>query len=119
MNLNDLCPHMPEKAKPFISVIGTLFVISGVLYSLGTILQWKWVCDIISVIGMLFLILLGVLFLLGAVFRWKWACDVKGNNVKGLPGMVHRVFGEMGHRVVTGASGVVFILCGVVLLVMR
>lgn len=60
----------------------------------------------------------GALFLLGAVFRWKWVCDPQGENVLGFRAGVYRAFGEKGYRIVTGISGAVIILCGVVLWVL-
>ena len=60
----------------------------------------------------------GLLFLLGAIFRWKWVCDPQGEDGLGFRAFVYRNFGEKGYRILQGISGAVIILCSAVLWVL-
>lgn len=73
------------------------------------VLQEHWQ---LSIIGC------GALFLLGSIFRWKWVCDPQGENTLGFRASVYRNFGEKGYRVINGISGILLMLCGVVLWVL-
>lgn len=66
----------------------------------------------------LFIMFVGLLFLLGAVFRWKWICDPNGERINSFNAFVYRAFGEKGYRVLMGVSGSAIILCGAVMWVL-
>lgn len=78
----------------------------------------EWVMPFLEANWQLFLIVVGVLFLLGAIFRWKWVCDPQGENACGFRASVYRHFGEKGYRVLQGLGGIVIIVCAVVLWVL-
>lgn len=77
-----------------------------------------WAAPILQEHWQLTIIGSGALFLFGAIFRWRWVCNPQGENVLGLRAFVYRSFGEKGYRIVTGISGAVIILCGLVLWVL-
>lgn len=60
----------------------------------------------------------GLLFLLGSIFRWKWVCDPQGENTQGFRASVYRSFGEMGYRVLQGFNGAIIVVLGIVMWVL-
>lgn len=78
----------------------------------------EWIMPFLQANWQLFIIGTGALYLLGAIFRWKWVCDPQGENVMGFRASIYRNCGEKGYRILQGFSGVVIILCGIVLWVL-
>ncbi|MFR2692241.1 MAG: Imm17 family immunity protein [Enterocloster bolteae] len=44
----------------------------------------EWIMPFLETNWQLFLFMAGLLFLLGAIFRWKWVCDPQGERWAGL-----------------------------------
>ena len=78
----------------------------------------EWIMPFLETNWQLFLITAGLLFLLGAIFRWKWVCDPQGEDGLGFRAFVYRNFGEKGYRILQGIGGAVIILCSAVLWVL-
>ena len=75
----------------------------------------EWIMPFLQANWQLFFIAVGALFLLGGIFNWKWTWDPNGHKLFGWSAFVYRHFGEKGTRVNAGISGVLIILCAVMI----
>lgn len=73
------------------------------------VLQANWQLSLIGV---------GMLFLLGAIFNWKWTWNPDGHRPFGFNAFVYRNFGEKGARITTGATGIVIMICAIIMWVL-